>query len=141
MLLGRFAMGPQWNSGMQGMLVRILASLGVGYLVGAMSNNRAGAEAAAGGITVTLYQTLRPWVGQTFRQPMARYVPMAGMGNRARAVTTPPNMRGRLRLAAGPRGPRMLRRRAPGMGAYANPARTGGMTPAMMRYIASNPGR
>lgn len=130
------------RAGMSGALVRILASLGVGYLVGAMSNRRAGAEAAAGGIVVTLYQILRPWTANTLRVRMARYVPMAGMGNRARAVTTPPNMRGRMRLAAGPRGGMMrrrMRRGVSGMGAYANPARIGGgMTPALMRYIASN---
>lgn len=137
--LGYFPVPQQFRTGMGGAIVRVFASLGIGWLVGAMSNERTGAEAAAGGIIVTLYQILRPWSAQNLPLRMSRYVPMAGMGNRRRrrmngiprAVTVPPNMRGRI----GNR-PRRVRR----MAAFANPARqAGGMTPVMMRYIATNP--
>ena len=143
-MLGYLPIPPRMRVGMSLPIVRILASLGVGWIVGAMSNEKNGSEAAAGGIIVTLYQLIRPWTARNTGIRMMRYVPMGrrmrnvrGMGSIPRAMTTPRNVRmGRVGLKAMPGPVRRVRR----MGAFVSPARTGGgITPAMMRYISSGP--
>jgi hypothetical protein len=136
-VLGYFPMPPQMRNGTSLIILRILASLGVGWAVGALSNDRAGAEAAAGGIIVTLYQIMRPWSQRNLPFRMARYVPMRGrMGMRLRGLpagsaTTPGNIANR-RRRMGLKGRRRLR-------GYISPARSAGMgmTPVMMRYVAN----
>ena len=132
-------------------LMRIIAALGVGWIVGAVTKNeRAGSEAAAGGVVVALYSLFRPMIASSFPVRMARYVPMRGMGARGGRM----RMRGMRGLARGPRGmygpPNKQRLALKGvgglgaqrirrMGAFVNPARTSG--PArrtMMRYVATN---
>lgn len=149
-LLGYLPMPAGWGRGMGQPIMRILASLGVGWVVAAASkNDRYGAEAAAGGMVVALYSLFRPWVAQSMPFRMARYVPMGKMGRRGRMGMRryvpmrglasvprgnhrPPNAGNRLALKGV--GARRVRR----MGAFVNPARTAtGITPAMMRYIAT----
>lgn len=149
-LLGYFPMRP-FGGAFGQPLMRIIAALGVGWIVGAVTKNeRAGSEAAAGGVVVALYSLFRPMIASSFPVRMARYVPMRGMGARGGRM----RMRGMRGLARGPRGmygpPNKQRLALKGvgglaaqrirrMGAFVNPARTSG--PArrtMMRYVATN---
>lgn len=130
-------------------IVRIAGALGVGALVGLLMGEDAGQEAAAGGIVVTLYAITRQYLNQNMPNiRLARYVPMRGVMRRRINRFVP--MRG---IRANMQNPRMgklkqfRRRRVPGMGAYVNPARVGGMgpggmtprlmTPSLMRYVAN----
>lgn len=151
-LLGYLPVPVGMRSGVGSTLMRIIGALGVGWIVSATTKSeRYGAEAAAGGMVVALYTLFRPMIAQSIPLRMARYVPMGRMGRMGRMGMrryvplrglagprtgfSPPNGR-RLALKGMGAG---RRRRVRRMGAYVNPARTAtGMTPAMMRYIATN---
>lgn len=127
MLVGYLPIPPQYKQGAMLAVLKIAASLAVGYAVGAVSNRSAGEEAAAGGVIVTLYGLARGYMGNAVPGgmnryvPMQRYVPMRGMGY------GPPQMlnRGSDRNPAGALG-------------YLNPARVAGPMPSrgMARFMA-----
>jgi hypothetical protein len=155
LLLGMLPTPMMWQGGPGTQtLARILASLGVGWLVGAVTTEKYGADAAAGGIIVALYQLFRPWASQNLPFRMARYVPLGavlrrrGRGRMRRYVPMKGMRRGGAGNMMGPAGATRLRNRAglglKGMGrvgAYNSPARTSGPNgglgrAAMARYIA-----
>lgn len=68
-------------------VVKIAAALLIGMAVGAVSTREAGEEAAAGGVIVTLYGLARNFMLTRLPSvPLARYVPMNGMGWQGRGM-------------------------------------------------------
>jgi len=137
-LLGYLPVPWGWRQGSALPIVRILASLGVGWIVTQFSGRRAGESAAAGGIIVTLYQILRPWAECSMPFQMARYVPLRGLG--AQPGMPSARLFGMGQQAVMRMRTRVPRRRLRGLGAYVNPARTTRINRGMMRYIATNRG-
>lgn len=89
-------------------LTRIGLSLGLGYLVGMVAGDEAGANAAAGGIVVTVYSMAKTYLTKNMPNvklaryvPMNRYVRMNGMGfvqRRNAGMGTAPRMMRKQRL-------------------------------------------
>jgi hypothetical protein len=155
--IGSLPLPASMKTGTMLTLTRIGGALGIGFLLGMVAGEDAGAEAAAGGIIVTIYSVAKTYIQQNFtsitmaryvplaairrRRRMARYIQLHGMGAvlrrrrvlRGLGAVKRPNMQMPVRLKA--------RGGMKGLG-YINPARTsgprgGGMNRGMMRYIAT----
>ena len=156
--IGSLPLPASMKTGTMLTLTRIGGALGIGFLLGMIAGEDAGAEAAAGGIIVTIYSVAKTYIQQNFtsitmaryvplaairrRRRMARYIRLHGMGAvlrrrrvlRGMARVKRPNQQMPVRLKA--------RGGMRGLG-YINPARTSGprggprFNRGMMRYIAT----